>query len=336
VTVRTWVSLALVVIFGIAYVYYRRRDRRLLRNGLFLVAASGFLLVGALSLLTTLNPWFAWVTVVLQLLLPLVVLLLAAFLLGNGLTMWRREGHSLANLLSLIAGAGLIGLPVLAAVFVESGSSVLVVTAVLLFFLCSYFGLVFVVFLVYSVVYGRGVNKTAPAVVVVLGSKLFDGRVPPLLRSRLDKALELYRRGAEAGRPPLLIPSGGRGLDETRAEGVAMAEYLLTHGVTPQDVSPEIEARNTEQNLVLSSAVQARAGRPGPMVVVTNNYHVLRAAVLARRIGNEAQVVGAPTARYYVPSAFLREFVAIILEQKRIHLVFALPILLLTVVAALS
>lgn len=334
--VRTWVSLALVLIFGVAYVYYRRRDRRLLRNGLFLVAASAFLLIGALSLLTTLNPWFAWVTVVLQLLMPLLVLLLAGFLLGNGLTMWRREGHGLANLLSLIAGAGLIALPVLAAVLVESGSSVLVMAAVLLFFLCSYFGLVFVVFLVYSVVYGRGVNETSPAAVVVLGSKLFDGRVPPLLRSRLDKALELYWRGTEVGRSPLLIPSGGRGPDESRAEGVAMAEYLLSRGVLPQDVSPEIEARNTEENLVLSSAVQARAGRPGPAVVVTNNYHVLRTAVLARRLGTEAQVVGAPTARYYIPSAFLREFVAIILEQKRIHLVFALPILLLTVIAALS
>lgn len=333
---RTWVSIALAVVFGVAYLYYRRRDRRLLRNGLFLVAALGFGLVGALSLLVRVNPLFGVVLVALQLSIPLLVLLLAGFLLGNGLTMWRRESHSLANLLSLLAGLVLLALPVLAAVFVETGYPALVVTALLLFFLCVYFGVVFVVFLVYSVVYGHGANKMTPAAVVVLGSKLFDGRVPPLLRSRLDKSLEVYWRGVKAGRAPLLIPSGGRGPDETRAEGAAMAEYLIDRGVRAEDVRPETEARNTEENLVFSSAVQASAGRTGPTLVVTNNYHVLRAAVLARRTGTNAQVVGAPTARYYIPSAFLREFIAIVVEQKRIHLVFALPVLLLTVVVALS
>ena len=185
--------------------------------------------------------------------------------------------------------------------------------------------MVFVVFLVYSVVYGRTAQRTRPAALVVLGSRIIDGRVPPLLRSRLDRALALYRRAAAEGRPPLLIPSGGQGDDETRAEGAAMAEYLLAQGADPADVRPEVQARNTRENLLLSAAVQQEAGRPGPALAVTNNYHVLRAAILARELGSDTQVVGAPTARYYVPSAFLREFVAVVVEHRRLHLLLVVP-----------
>ncbi len=63
---------------------------------------------------------------------------------------------------------------------------------------------------------------------------------------------------------------------------------------------------------------QQEPGRAGPVVAVTNNNHVLRTAVLARQIG-DAQAVGAPTARYYLPSAFLREYVAIVWEHRRLH-----------------
>lgn len=327
----TVVELALAVVLAAAYFWYRHRDRRLLRNGLFLVAAAWFLTSGVLSLLTTLDPRFGWVMVGAWALTPLLALVLALFLIGNGLTMLRREGHGLANLLSLLVGVALLALPVLAVALVLSGEVLLRGVGALLFLLCSYFGLVFVVFLVYSLVYSRNTPSAAPAAVVVLGSKLVDGHVPPLLRSRLEKALDVYRRGVDRGRPPLVIPSGGRGPDESRSEGAAMAEYLLEHGAAPEDVSPELEARNTEDNLVLSRAVQVAASRPGPVLVVTNNYHVLRAAVLARRIGTDAQVVGAPTAPYYIPSAFLREFVAILVEQRRVHLAFALPIVILTV-----
>ena len=60
---------------------------------------------------------------------------------------------------------------------------------------------------------------------------------------------------------------------------------------------------------------------------MTNNYHVLRTAVLARQTGTDTQVVGSPTARYYVPSAFLREFVAVVVEHRRLHLIGALIVL---------
>lgn len=326
-------SLILAVLLGLLYWYLMHRDKRMLRNGVVLVAALWFGITGAAGLLTALVPGLEWVWLVLLGLFPLAVLVLAGFLIANGVTMIRSEGRRLGNLLSLALGCAIPLLPLAALGLVLTGQPLAIGLAALLFFLCSYLGVVFVVFLVYAVAYGRMEHDAMPAAVVVLGSRLIDGRVPPLLRSRLDRAMEIYR---ETEPRPLLIPSGGQGPDESRPEGEAMAEYLVAAGALASDVLPENLAINTEENLGFSRRVQEDAGRPGSVLVVTNNYHVLRAALLARKLDADAQVVGSPTAAYYVPSAFLREFVAVVAEHRVIHGLLLLPFLALTVFLVLA
>ena len=69
-------------------------------------------------------------------------------------------------------------------------------------------------------------------------------------------------------------------------------------------------------------------GRGGTVLVVTSGHHVLRAALFAREAGADAQVVGAPTARCFVPSAFLRELAATFLDRGRLHALLLAPLLL--------
>lgn len=70
---------------------------------------------------------------------------------------------------------------------------------------------------------------------------------------------------------------------------------------------------------------------------MTNSYHTLRAAMIARDLGLDTQVVGSPTARYYVPSAFLREFAAVLVEQRLVHaVVLGVPFLLGAVLLVLD
>ena len=299
----------------------------MLRNGVVLVAAAYFLLLAISAFLTHWIPGFSLLGVLIMALVPLAILVLAAALIHNGVVMMRAEGRSLGNLLSLLLGVLLLVLPVFAVVLVLSLNAWAIGLAALLFFLCSYFGVVFVVFLAYAIAYGRMSTRVEPAGIVVLGSRLIHGQVPPLLRSRLDKAVELYKRTSPK---PILIPSGGQGIDESRAEGIAMAEYLLTVGVSEDDVLIEDKAVNTEENLKLSAQIFSASGRNGPLVAVTNNYHVLRAALLARSLKLDAEVIGAPTARYYLPSAFLREFAAVLVEHKWLHLLLCLPFIAFT------
>ena len=329
-------SLAIGALFVVLYGVYRRRDRRLLRNGVFLVAAAWFLLSGASTLLATVSPAFGLVVVLLVGLAPLAVVVLAVFAIANGVTVIRAEGLSLATSLSLLAGLALLVLPVVGVLLFLSRDPFGIGAAALLFLLSGYGGVVFVVFLVYSVVYGRTALQTRPAALVILGSRIIDGRVPPLLRSRLDRALTLYRRGRPRGALPCSSPAAARATTRRARRGRPWPSTSSPRASTPPTSGPRCRPGTPRENLLLSAAVQQEAGRPGPALAVTNNYHVLRAAILARELGSDTQVVGSPTARYYVPSAFLREFVAVVVEHRRLHLLLVLPFAALIVVGMVA
>ncbi|KQM13455.1 hypothetical protein ASF83_17055 [Plantibacter sp. Leaf171] len=319
------IMLLPAVVFAVLYLASRRRDARRLRNGVFLVAA---IACGLVALLTEASRTTPFTVLLAAFGAVLLVGVLAVLLIGNGITMIRLEGRSLGNLLSLFAGVAILVLPVLAVLLVLGldlsslpswAAILLVAVGVLLGFACFYAAATFAAFGVYSLVYSRFRHTVTPDVVVILGSGLIDGQVPPLLRSRLDLALRIHRAARPGTRRPLLIPSGGQGEDEPRPEGVAMAEYLIANGAEPADVLPETESTSTRENLLRSRELQESSGRDGDTLVVTNNYHVLRAALLARSIGSDAQVIGSPTAAYYVPSAFLREYVAIMVEHRALN-----------------
>ena len=332
------IFIGIGVVFSVAYVIGRFRDRRMVRNGVFLTVGIVSLVLGGLALLALVVPGLDFALFVVALLVPVAVVVLGLALVGNGVTMLRREGRSLGNLLSLVLGVAVLAVPVVVIVLLSVGAwtgrdtagSVGAALGVFVALVCAYFASAFVSFATYSVIYARFRKTETPAAIIILGSGLIHGAVPPLLRSRLDRALELYWAETPEGRHPLLIPTGGQGADESRAEGEAMAEYLLQQGVPTQDVAAETMARNTRENLLLSAKVQEAAGRPGPVVVVTSDYHVLRAATLARTTGSGAEVIGSQTARYYVPSAFIREFVAIIVMHRRLNAVACIPFLVLT------
>lgn len=318
-------GFAIAGVFAVLYVVFRLRDRRLLRNGFFFVATAFFVVIGLFEALTPVVPAFNVAALVLVLALPVLVLVLGVFLLLNGLRMVRRERRTPANLLSLVAGIAVFALPLVEIVLIRHPSAPSIALAAVIAFVSAYLGLVFLAFLTASLLYRRATQRVRAEAIVVLGAQVIDGKVPPLLRSRLDRALVLYRAAAARGQAPVMIPSGGQGSDETRAEGDAMADYLLAQGVPAGDVAAETRATTTRENLLFAREVQEAVGRPGRVVVVTNDYHALRAAMLAREIGSDAEVVGAPTARYYVPSAFLREFVAVLVAHRGLHLVAAIP-----------
>ena len=145
-----------------------------------------------------------------------------------------------------------------------------------------------------------------------------------------------------------------------------MAAWATAQGADTDRLAVEDRSRTTEENLRFTAALIARtppaepeipatSRSPGARIphwldrllggpitpdpaeglIVTSDYHVLRAAILARRLGVPAQASGARTARYYWPSAMLREFVALLVGRRRLHLVLGgllalpLPVLLL-------
>ncbi|MFC7626074.1 YdcF family protein [Microlunatus sp. GCM10028923] len=331
------VPLAIAVVVCAVAVWRTRTEPRRLSNAYWLLAGAMLLInvLGGVGLVVV--DLLSFTIVAIALLSPLLVLVLCGFLIMNGVVMLRRERASLANSLSLLAGLTITALVVLLIPVFLSGPLWLRSLWLLGLLAAGYLGFHFVAFLGYGRLYTWLVRNRPATWVMVLGSGLRRGtEVPPLLASRIRAGIaEFSRRGAR-----VLIMSGGQGRDEKIAEGTAMAGWAVEQGVDPAVVRAEIKSRTTEQNLRYTGEL-VRAEAPateGPGLIVTSNYHVLRAAILARKTGLDAQAAGAPTAGYYWPSAMIREYVAILRERLVLHAVLlplvAVPLPLALLIAA--
>ncbi|MFD8685967.1 YdcF family protein [Streptomyces sp. NPDC059651] len=267
--------------------------------------------------------------VVLFLLVSVGIVILSWFLISNGVTMVRKEGRSPANLLSLLAGLALVALLALMTTALTLKNETLMVVTGTVLALAGYIAFLFLCFIAYAFLYGRLHIHRKADYVVVLGAGLINGvTVSPLLASRLERARAVHTRLAARGRQPVLLASGGQGPDESLPESHAMADYLIEHGFPAALIEREDRSTTTEENLRFSRSIMEKAHPDYRCVVVTNNYHVFRAAVTARRTGVRGQVVGSPTASYFWPSAMIREFVAILLTYWRTNLTICLLLLL--------
>lgn len=315
------VSAVFLALFGIGVL----RDRRRFGNAVYLGLAVTFLGLGLLAGLDDRHPFVAGTVAVVGLLvLGLGPVVLAGLLCANGVKMVRKEGRRPANLLSLLAGLGIFGVMGLMIVAVAVRSTTLGIVVGTLLAVLGYVSFLFVCFVGYAFLYGRMRIRRDADYVVVLGSGLIGGRrVPPLLASRLERGREVYEMLAarrEVDRTPLLIASGGQGPDEELPESHAMAAYLVERGFPEDRVVREDRSRTTEENMLFSKALMEQE-RPGSeCVIVTNNFHAFRAALMARKAGVNGQVVGSPTAAYFWPSATIREFVAVFLEYRVVNL----------------
>ncbi|GAA1976787.1 hypothetical protein GCM10009817_16370 [Terrabacter lapilli] len=251
---------------------------------------------------------------------------LGLLLLGFGSQVVRPATRGRLALVALAAGLVVLAATAAGIALYLSGSTAsapALAGAVVLLLPC-YAGLALLSYVLYCLTYLRHRPRPGPTAIVVLGSGLVDGTVPRLLAHRLDAALAAWRDERDAyehGRDPLVVPTGGQGPDEPTSEGLAMTAYLVAHGVPPECVATEDRATTTDENLLLSREIlRARGMAGGHLRVVTSSFHVGRAALLTRRLGIDADVTGAPTAWYFLPSAFLREYVAALTLRPRTNL----------------
>ncbi|WP_405406637.1 YdcF family protein [Streptomyces sp. NBC_01104] len=306
------------------------RERRRFSNAVLLGLSLTFAATAWLAGLARSQPATGReIGIVLLVLVALGVAILSWFLISNGVTMVRKEGRSPANLLSLLTGLALVGLLALMITALILKNDTLVVVTGTVLALAGYIAFLLVCFVVYAFLYGRLHFHRRADYVVVLGAGLINGTtVSPLLAGRLDRARTVHTKLTARGRQPVLLASGGQGPDEKLPESHAMAEYLIERGFPAALIEREDRSTTTEENLRYSKSIMEKANPDYRCLVVTNNYHVFRAAVTARRTGVRGHVVGSPTAAYFWPSAMIREFVAIFLTYWRTNLAICLLLVL--------
>lgn len=157
---------------------------------------------------------------------------------------------------------------------------------------------------------------------IILGSKIrSDGTLTPILKGRVDKAIEFSKLQEEVENKELtFIPSGGQGSDEVTSEAEAMKNYLVEQGVNPTNIIIENQSKNTIQNMVNSKKIIDENKKDGKVAFATTNYHVFRSGVIANSHGIDCEGIGSHTKWYFYANAMIREFIANLFVQKKEHL----------------
>lgn len=116
--------------------------------------------------------------------------------------------------------------------------------------------------------------------ILVMGAAQYNGRPSPVLKARLDHALDLYRRGYA----PRLIFTGGVGHGDTLSEGEVSRRYAVDAGVPDSVILVERRGVTSAESMGYAAALM-RANGLHTALVVSDSYHMMRLDVLARRSG---------------------------------------------------
>ncbi|NAA52523.1 hypothetical protein GUJ39_05620 [Enterococcus faecalis] len=318
-----------IAFFGLFALFYFKEKRRLLNGTLFnifLVVLATYLGITAIRT----NNYFLITLAIIALLAIFIALALGLyaliiFLYWNAVVVMRKEGRSLGNLLTLLLAIGLTLLLIYNFFFQSLLPTWLSLPLTIAPFILTYFAFVFYNFLTVSTLYQFNQPKYTQDYIVVLGSGLINGEiVPPLLQARINKAIQFYKAQNRATlNPPKIVMSGGQGPDELLPESVAMKMYALTQGIPDDDILVEAHSKNTLENMRFSkeTMIEDFGNANFQAIFTTKNYHLFRAGLFARMAGLKADGIGAKTAFYFLPNAFIREFIAIVVMYKRRHII---------------
>ena len=274
------------------------------------------------------------------LLIPIIIVFSGIFLLFNGFILLKKEGFSKANLLSPIMGIVILfffvlmwiraGLVTNEFFFTNHWINILVMFIIYTYII---FGFAFLGFMMYSCVYLWLPKKQHYDFIIIHGAGLLNGeKVTPLLKRRIDKAVQAFHQSKN---PYIrLIASGGQGSDEKISEAQAMYNYLVEQTDVPKEaILLEEKSTTTYENLLFSKELGEQFVENPRFLFVTNDYHVFRTSTYARQIGMQGDGLGCSTASYYIPSAFIREYVAMCVKMKKLFIGFELLYVLLVILS---
>lgn len=148
--------------------------------------------------------------------------------------------------------------------------------------------------------------------IIVLGAGIVNNQPSWALAERLDTAAKVFADKKNA----IIVVTGGLGFAQTLTEAEVMSTYLQEHHNIPSaQIALEDKSTSTELNLKNSQPIMQHYGlnNDSAVVIVTNDFHTLRAAAIARKLGfTDVSTAGAMTPWPIRYNSWLREYFAFI------------------------
>lgn len=141
--------------------------------------------------------------------------------------------------------------------------------------------------------------------IIVLGAKV-NGTIPSLsLQYRIDAAARYLINHEKT----IVIVSGGQGADEDISEAEVMRQGLVDQGIDEGRIIVEDQSTSTYDNITFSKRLIPGGLDTG--LLVTNDYHLYRASLIARQEGIDVTGLPAQTPGVAVVKSYVREYLAI-------------------------
>jgi len=146
---------------------------------------------------------------------------------------------------------------------------------------------------------------------IILGAGLNGDKLSWTLWERVDKGLRILQDNKDMK----VVVSGGKGPGEWITEAEAMQRYLVDQGIAKERIIKEEQSTSTMENfrytrLLLGQQLNYEPSKP--VLVITNDFHMFRGKILARRNGLNPVGVPSPTPWYLRPNTYLREYFAVV------------------------
>ena len=302
-------------------------------------------LINYRGLMNTITSTLTIVTLFSLFVVPIAIITFIFVTISN-IRLMKREGFTWKNMLGTILGLLCIFIPFIPdalnnylqqATFVDVHNLTLIWPYLQLFVEVFIYGTVTYIetILLSTIIIGIKSAKHKPDYnkdyIIILGCMIKkDGTLTNLLKSRVDKAIEFAKEQKEkTNKDIIFIPSGGQGSDEIISEGEAMSNYLLKQGIDKKHILVENKSTNTDENIKYSYKLIKK--KNANVAFSTTNYHVFRAGCIAFNNGYNIEGIGAKTKSYFWINAFIREFIAELVLEKKKHIIVTIFIYLIVI-----
>ena len=144
-------------------------------------------------------------------------------------------------------------------------------------------GVIYTVALVMVLVVSQQDQRRPVDAIVVLGAAQYNGRPSPVLRARLDHAIQLYHEGLA----PRIVVTGGVGRGDTTSEALVGQHYLIANGIPASAVVVQPQGRSTQASMT-AVADWLESEHLARVILVSDPFHMFRLRLEARRTDLEA------------------------------------------------
>ncbi len=149
-----------------------------------------------------------------------------------------------------------------------------------------------------------------PANVIVLGCRVKENGASLMLEKRIEAAYEYLSENPGV----ICIASGGKGADEPMSEAECIREGLVSKGISPDRIIMEDKSTNTYENIRNSLEIIDSIGAERRAVIITSEFHQLRASMISKKQGLESYSKSSHTFLPLLPSYWVREWFAVAYE----------------------